>query len=103
METYAKALSYAIPGFMVLILAEYIASRLMKKEVNQGMDTIASLSSGLTNTLQNIMGLSIVILSYSWMYRHFAQFQIEPTVWIYLRAFVGIDLAAYDSISGKTG
>lgn len=95
METYAKALSYAIPGFVVLILIEYVASLLMKKEVNRGMDTISSLSSGMTNTLKNIMGLSIVILSYKWMHEHFALLKMEATWWVFLVAFVGIDFAAY--------
>ena len=95
METYAKALSYAIPGFVVLILIEYVASLLMKKEVNRGMDTISSLSSGMTNTLKNIMGLSIVILSYKWMHGHFALFKMEATWWVFIVAFVGIDFAAY--------
>ena len=95
METYAQALSYAIPGFTILILIEYIASRWMKKEVNRGMDTISSLSSGMTNTLKNIMGLSVVILSYQWMHTHFALFDMEAHWWVFIVAFVGIDFAAY--------
>ncbi|HAS45561.1 MAG TPA: sterol desaturase [Microscillaceae bacterium] len=95
METYAKALSYAIPGFTVLILIEYIASRWMKKEVNRGMDTISSLSSGMTNTLKNIMGLSVVILSYQWMHTNFALFEMKASWWVFIVAFIGIDFAAY--------
>ncbi len=95
METYAEALSYAIPGFTVLILIEYLASLVMKKEVNRGMDTISSLSSGMTNTLKNIMGLSVVLLSYQWMYAHFALLELKATWWVFVIAFIGIDFAAY--------
>jgi hypothetical protein len=57
MEAYAAVLSYAIPGFILLIIIEYLVSRYMGFEVNRAMDTISSLSSGMTNTLKEIMGL----------------------------------------------
>ncbi len=95
METYAKALSYAIPGFILLIIIEHLASRLMGKEINRGFDTISSLSSGMTNTLKNLMGLSVVILSYEWMVSHWALFEIKSSVALYLLAFIGLDFAGY--------
>ena len=70
MELYAEVLSYAIPGFVVLIIIEYIASLIMGKKIVRSMDTISSLSSGVTNTLKEIAGLSVVVLSYSWMVDH---------------------------------
>ena len=48
MEAYATALSYAIPGFVVLIIIEQIAVRVMGKHLNRSMDVISSLSSGMT-------------------------------------------------------
>jgi sterol desaturase/sphingolipid hydroxylase (fatty acid hydroxylase superfamily) len=95
MELYAKALMFAIPFFLILIIIEEIASRRMKRQVNRGMDTISSLSSGMTNTLKNLMGLSIAIVSYQWLVGHVAIFQIESTVLVYVLAFIGIDFAGY--------
>ena len=91
MELYAKALTYAIPFFLILIIAEEIAARKMGKKVNVGMDTISSLSSGMTNTLKNLMGLSIIIISYEWMVGKIAIFEIETSIWLYVAAFIGID------------
>jgi sterol desaturase/sphingolipid hydroxylase (fatty acid hydroxylase superfamily) len=95
METYAQALSYAIPGFIVLVLLEYVISRFMKIEVNQAMDTISSISSGITNTLKTLMGLTVVIISYEWMVSNFALFEIKSELWIYVLCFIGLDFAGY--------
>ena len=95
METYATVLTYAIPGFIGLIIIESIAARIMGLKINTGMDTISSLSSGMTNTMKSLLGLSVVILSYDWMVQNWALFEIKSTVWIYILAFVGLDFAGY--------
>jgi sterol desaturase/sphingolipid hydroxylase (fatty acid hydroxylase superfamily) len=95
METYAMALSYAIPGFILLVVIESIAARIMGRSVNKGMDVISSLSSGMTNTLKSLLGLSIVILSYDWMVSNWAIFEIKSTLWLYIVAFTCIDFASY--------
>ena len=92
METYATVLSYAIPGFVGLIIIESIVARLMGMKINKGMDTISSLSSGMTNTMKSLLGLSVVILSYGWMVEHFAIFEIKSTIWVYVLAFIGLGL-----------
>ena len=95
MELYAQVLSYAIPGFIGLIIIEAIAAYFMGMKINYGMDVISSLSSGMTNTLKSILGLGIVIISYGWMVEHIALMEIKSTVWLYIIAFIGIDFAAY--------
>ncbi|MEM8527395.1 MAG: sterol desaturase family protein [Bacteroidota bacterium] len=95
MEAYAAALTYAIPFFLILILIEAFAAWRMGQKVNRGMDTISSLSSGMTNTIKEILGLSIVILSYQWMVEHWALFEIQAHWWVFLLTFVLMDLAAY--------
>jgi len=54
METYANALKIAILFFVLLIVIEYAISLIMKKRVYEPMDTIAGLSSGLTNNIKSI-------------------------------------------------
>ncbi len=95
METYAMALSYAIPGFIVLILTEYLISRWKGISVNEAMDTISSISSGITNTLKSLMGLTIIIISYEWMVTHIALIEIKSTVLVYVLTFIGLDFAGY--------
>ncbi|KZS39822.1 sterol desaturase [Aquimarina aggregata] len=95
METYATALSYAIPGFIILILIEYFIGRYIGVVTNQGMDTISSISSGITNTLKNLIGLTIIIVSYEWMVNHLALIQIKSTVLTYVLTFIGLDFAGY--------
>ncbi len=95
METYATFLSYAIPGFVLLILIESVAARIMGMQINHGLDTISSLSSGMTNTLKSLLGLSVVIVSYQWMVEHMALVHIQSTIWVYILCFIGVDFAAY--------
>jgi len=67
----------------------------MKKRVYEPIDTISSLSSGLTNNIKSIFKLTIVILSYSWMVENWAFFEISENVFTYIIAFILIDFAAY--------
>ncbi|MFT4759164.1 MAG: alkylglycerol monooxygenase, partial [Saprospiraceae bacterium] len=62
MTAYAKVLLIAIPLFFVLILIEWTASWFMGKKVFTSMDTISSLSAGMTNTLKSVMGLIVTII-----------------------------------------
>ena len=57
METYAQILLIAIPAFMGLILIEWLVSRWKGMAIANGMDTVSSLSSGMTNTLKDVLGL----------------------------------------------
>ena len=49
----------------------------------------------MTNTLKEILGLAIVIVSYGWMVDHIALFSIQSEVWIYILCFVLVDFASY--------
>jgi alkylglycerol monooxygenase len=95
MHTYAEVLTYAIPFFMVLILIEFGISRIKGVSVVRSFDTVSSLSSGLTNSLKEVLGLAIVIISYGWMVEHLSLFQVESKVWLYVLTFIGLDFAGY--------
>lgn len=95
MQEYARILNYAIPFFLVLIALEYGVSMLMHKQVNRLFDTISSLSSGITNVIKDVLGLSIVIISYGWLVDHLAIYHIQSTILTYVLAFIGIDFAGY--------
>ena len=95
MEAYANALLIAIPSFMVLMLTELIYGYATGKQTYVFMDTISSLSSGLTNILKDTLGLVVILISYPWLSQQLAITQIEADLWLYLAAFICIDFASY--------
>lgn len=95
MEEYAKILNYAIPLFLILIAIEHISSHLMHQKINRLFDSVSSLSSGITNVIKDVLGLTIVIISYGWLVDHLAIFHIQSTVLLYIIAFIGIDFSGY--------
>lgn len=95
MEAYANVLLYAIPFFLILVLIETVYGWIIGNQTLKSLDTISSLSSGATNTLKNIMGLTVIIYSYSWLEGHIALVQIEATWLVYVLAFIAIDFAGY--------
>ncbi len=95
METYATVLAYAIPGFIVLIIIESLVARWKGMHINQPMDLISSLSSGITNTLKTLMGLSVVIISYDWMVSKIGIWDLQATPFVYVLAFIGLDFKGY--------
>ena len=95
METYAAVLNYAIPGFCLLIAIEWFAGLLMGQQTIRSMDTISSLSSGLTNIIKDVFGLTVVIIGYSWLVDHVALLELEATWLAFVLAFIGKDFAGY--------
>ena len=97
METYASALLVAIPLFVTLILVEAIYGAVKGRQTLNSMDTISSLSSGMTNVIKDSLGLVLVIISYPWLLKHLAVFEIEATWAVYLVGFIAVDFAGYCS------
>ncbi len=95
MEAYANALLYAIPGFIILVLIEIAYGHFTKKQTHNMMDTISSLSSGVTNIIKDSLGLIVVLISYPFLREHLALFSIETTWLVYVLAFIAIDFASY--------
>lgn len=95
MEAYGQALNIAIPIFILLIVMEAIVARRMGMQVNRGADAISSLSSGITNAVKDVLGLSFVIISYAWLADHIALISIKATWAVYLIAFIAKDFAGY--------
>jgi len=95
METYAKALSFAIPGFVILVVIESVVARIQHKKINRAFDTISSLSSGVSNTLKSLSGLAVVIVSYEWMVDNLAIAKPGSSIIVYTLAFLGLDFAGY--------
>lgn len=95
MESYAAVLNYAIPFFMSLLLLEAGIAWWRGEKVIQSMDTLSSLSSGLTNVIKDVLGLTVIVLSYDWLVGAIGLFEIKSTWLVYTLAFIGLDFAGY--------
>ena len=95
MEQYAKILTIAMPVFLLAVLSEKLYGWVKFRHSFKNMDMISSLSSGFTNILKDALGLGISIITYAWMVEHWAFFEIKSTIWVYVIAFVVLDLAGY--------
>ena len=95
METFAGALKFVLPIFILLIIIEMIVAKFKNKDVIKSMDTVSSLSSGLTNTLFKILGLTVYLFTYDFLLQHFTVFKIESKVLQYCIGFIVIDFYAY--------
>ena len=95
MSDYTIAVKYAMFFFMITMFIEWLFSIFLKQKVYNFPDTVSSISSGMTNNLKSILKLSVVIISYDWMYNHLAFLNIGTSWWVYLVAFIGIDFAYY--------
>ena len=95
MNTYASILLWVVPGFMVLMTVEALYGHFTNKQTYSFMDTLSSLSSGITNVLKDSLGLVLVILSYPYILDTIAVFDLESSVMLYVLAFICIDFASY--------
>jgi len=95
METYANALLYAIPFFTGLVLVEVLYGAFVKNQKHNVMDTVSSLSSGLTNIIKDSLGLVLVLVSYPFLVENLAFFEIKTTWLVWILAFIAIDFAGY--------
>src|SRR5690606_16539945 len=58
-------------------------------------DMISSLSSGMTNVTKDVLGLSLVVISYHWLFDRLGFFHIETSWLVYLIAFMALDFSGY--------
>jgi len=95
MEAYGRILLFAMPAFLALVLLENWVGWLAKKERVSQMDTISSLSSGITNVTKDVLGLSLVVISYEWLVRSIAIVHLRSSWELYIIAFLALDFAGY--------
>jgi len=95
METYGKILLIAMPVFLSLVLLEKWYGWARGRDTVRQMDMISSLSSGVTNVTKDVLGLSVVILSYEWLVNKIAIVHMKPGILVYVAAFIALDFAGY--------
>lgn len=95
METYGKIILIAMPAFLLLVLFEKWYGWYRGKETVRTLDMISSLSSGITNVTKDVLGLSLVVISYEWMVDQLAITRVPNGFFTYLIAFIALDFAGY--------
>ena len=95
METYARALLFAIPFFILLLVVEILYGQFIKNQQHKVLDTVSSISSGLTNIVKDSLGLGVIIVSYPFLLENLALTAVKATWLVWLIAFFAIDFAGY--------
>ena len=95
METYGKILLIAMPAFLVLVLFEKWWGWRKGFDTVRTMDTISSLSSGITNVTKSVLEITIAIGIYPFMLNYLALTHIENTILVYIITFIIIDFNGY--------
>jgi alkylglycerol monooxygenase len=95
MELYGKVLVWAMPIFLILVLLEKMYGVWRDNDTYHNMDMISSMSSGATNAVKDVLGLSISILSYHYLVGKLAIFTIESSFLAFAITFVVLDFQGY--------
>ena len=75
---------WVVPLFLILIIIEIAYGHFTGKQTHTFMDTLSSLSSGMTNILKDILGLVVVIVSYPFLLEKLSIISLENTISLYL-------------------
>lgn len=95
MNFYLTSLFVAIPLFVVLIGIEELIARYKGIVVNRSADMISSLSSGITNLIKDVLKISIVIISYTWLVEKISIYEVEQLWLVVLCALIVQDFTGY--------
>ena len=89
-----KIIIYAIPWFLLLLLAEAIAAALMRRDLYEFKDTAASLTMGIGNVIVGLFSKTMIFGLFTVLHRY-AIFSIPYTWWAWVLAFFADDLSYY--------
>jgi sterol desaturase/sphingolipid hydroxylase (fatty acid hydroxylase superfamily) len=95
METYGKILLIATPAFLVLVLFEKWWGWRKGNDTVRTNDMISSLTSGVTNSTKDVLGLSVIIISYGWLLNIVTLVKVPDGWMTYVVAFIALDFAGY--------
>lgn len=95
MAFYGKILLFAMPAFLILVLLEKWYGYYKQKDTVPTMDMISSLSSGITNVVKDVVGLSVTVISYEWLVKNLAIVHVQNSILIYVIAFIALDFSGY--------
>lgn len=95
MDVFAKGLLFMLPVFFIIIIIEAIYAKYKGKFNFRTMDVVSSLSAGMTNALKSVLGLTVLIVGYDYLFKNFALIELSTNWLTYALAFVSLDFATY--------
>jgi len=95
MEAYINALLVAIPSFSLLVLLEIAYGHFKGFQTYSFNDTLTSMTSGITQTIKNSLGLIFILISYPFLLEKISMISLPNTFWLWIVAFICIDFAQY--------
>lgn len=91
---FPNLIHWAIPGFVILLLAEIAFNALNHKDLFKTKDTLASLSMGIGNVSVGLVSKALIFTAYSFLYQ-FRVFEIGFAWWAWILLFFLEDLTYY--------
>ena len=73
-------IQYAIPGFIILLVAEVVVTAIQHKDYYETKDTASSLTMGIGNVIVGFAGKALVFAALSLIYQ-FRLFTVDMTQW----------------------
>lgn len=94
-EQYGQILNIAMPLFLALVLFEKWYGWRKGFDTVKAMDSVSRLSSGLTNVVKDVLGLTVTLLAYEWLVSTVALVPLQSSWVMYAVAFVALDFYGY--------
>jgi len=95
MKEFPNILVNAVPGFVILIIAEVIYAVRTQKELYEIKDAATSIALGLGNLFAAIFTKSIILFMYIWVYEHRIYTLPYNTWWAWVLCFFADDVSYY--------
>jgi len=95
MKEFPNILVNAVPGFVILIIAEVIYAVRTQKELYEVKDAATSIALGLGNLLAAILTKSVILFLYIWIYEHRINTLPYNTWWAWVLCFFADDFSYY--------
>ncbi len=84
-----------MPAFLLLVLLEKAWGLYKGHDYSPVPDMIASLCSGMSNVLKDVLQLAVIIVSYEWLFGRLSSFQLADGWLTYAICFICLDFAGY--------
>lgn len=93
--TKINLLALAVPFFIGFILLEYHISQKRKRKLHQFEESIANLNVGIAERVTDLLTTGAFYFVFSWIYAHYAIFDIRPTFISWVLIFLITDFVWY--------
>ncbi|MDX2283618.1 MAG: sterol desaturase family protein [Bacteroidia bacterium] len=91
---YPNLIHYAIPGFILLLLAEVMVAAVQHRELFDAKDTFSSLAMGIGNVLIGLLAKGVAYTAYAAAY-WLAPVKLGEAWWVWVLLFFAEDLTYY--------